>query len=287
VRLPAFLEGLPRTAWLFAIPAVAFLVTIGIVVATSGGDNDPDKIAAVPTVRLTGNNLDVAPTTAATRSPVATIAPTAEPNRESCSQIQGTDYQSGTEREWYLANCSGTTPNTASGGGSTGGGGGAPAGGGGGGGYAVESGLGARLVVPAAGINAPVTQTSVGASGAMPDPVGYDNAVLYNFPSHPGLGGLNKVLAGHVDCGRCRNGGPGQAVFYNARNLAVGATAQWINSDGSVQNYVVTSSYAISAQTNFSSIVASGSADMTIITCTGTFSGGEYNNRHVVTFRLQ
>ena len=34
-------------------------------------------------------------------------------------------------------------------------------------------------------------------------------------------------------------------------------------------------------------IVASGNADMTIITCTGTFSGGEYNNRHVVTLRLQ
>jgi hypothetical protein len=26
---------------------------------------------------------------------------------------------------------------------------------------------------------------------------------------------------------------------------------------------------------------------MTIITCTGTFSGGHYNNRHVVTLRLQ
>jgi hypothetical protein len=280
------LEGLPRAAWLFAIPAVAFLVTIGIVVATSGGD-EPEKLTAVPTQRVTGNNLDVAPTVAPapTRAPEPTVEPTAEPNRANCNQIRGTDYQSGTEREWYLANCSGGGPSTASSGGSTGGG--TSSGGGASGGYAVESGLGARLVIPAAGINAPVTQTNVGASGAMPDPVGYDNAVLYNFPSHPGLGGSNKVLAGHVDCGRCRNGGPGTAVFYSVRNLGVGATAQWISSDGTVQNYVVTSSYAISAQTNFASIVASGSADMTIITCTGTFSGGEYNNRHVVTLRLQ
>ena len=285
MRLPAFLEGLPRTAWLFAIPAVAFLVTIGIVVATSGGD-DPEKLTAVPTQRVTGNNLDVAPTVAPTRAPQATIEPTAEPNRADCNQIRGTDYQSGTEREWYLANCSGSGPSTASGG-STGGGGGAPAGGGASGGYAVESSLGARLVIPAVGVNAPVTQTNVGASGAMPDPVGYDNAVLYNFPSHPGLGGKNRVLAGHVDCGRCRNGGPGTAVFYSVKNLGVGATAQWINSDGSVQNYVVTNSYSISAQTNFAGIVASGNADMTIITCTGTFSGGEYNNRWVVTLSLQ
>jgi hypothetical protein len=282
VRLPAFLEGLPRTAWLFAIPAVAFLVTIGIVVATSGGGDDPDKIAAVPTVRLTGNNLDVAPTVAPTARPQA--EPTAEPNRANCSQIQGTDYQSGTEREWYIENCTGSSPNTASGGG--GGGGGTSSAGGGGGGHvsAVESALGARLVIPAAGINAPVTQTSVGPSGAMPDPVGYDNAVLYNFPNHPGLGAPNKVLAGHVDCGRCRNGGSGTAVFWSVRNLTVGATAQWIGADGSVKNYVVTNSYSIAAGTDFTSIVASSAADMTIITCTGTFSGGEYNNRHVVAF---
>ena len=129
-----------------------------------------------------------------------------------------------------------------------------------------------------------MTQTSVGASGAMPDPVGYDNAVLYNFPSHPGLGGVNKVVAGHVDCGRCRNGGPGTAVFYNVRNLQVGASAQWISSDGTVKNYVVKSSYSVGANTDFSSIVASGAADLTIITCTGTFVGGEYTNRHVVAF---
>ena len=70
MRLPAFLEGLPRTAWLFAIPAVAFLVTIGIVVATSGGDDGPDKLTAVPTQRVTGNNLDVAPTAAAATAAV-------------------------------------------------------------------------------------------------------------------------------------------------------------------------------------------------------------------------
>jgi hypothetical protein len=43
----------------------------------------------------------------------------------------------------------------------------------------------------------------------------------------------------------------------------------------------------VSAATDFSGIVAGGAADMTIITCTGTFSGGHYENRHVVALQLQ
>jgi hypothetical protein len=68
------------------------------------------------------------------------------------------------------------------------------------------------------------------------------------------------------------------------RRSQVGATAQWISSDGTVKNYVVKSSYSIAANTDFSSIVSSGAADLTIITCTGSFVGGEYTNRHVVAF---
>jgi hypothetical protein len=287
VKLPTFLEGLPRTAYLIAIPAIAFIVTIGVVLATSGGGDDDNKtIAAVPTVKLSQNNLDVAPTAAPTAAPPIATA-VAEPNRADCTQIRGTDYQSGTEREWYLANCTGST-NTASSSGGGGGGGTAAATGGGGGGHVTgtEYALGARLVIPSISLNAVVTGMDVGASGAMPDPNGYDNVVQYKFPSHPGLGGTNKVIAGHVDCGRCRNGGSGTAVFWYIRNLGVGASAQYIGSDGSVTNYVVTTEDSVPDGSDSAGIVAEGAADMTLITCTGTFSSGSYNNRFVVQLRL-
>jgi LPXTG-site transpeptidase (sortase) family protein len=123
----------------------------------------------------------------------------------------------------------------------------------------------------------------------MPDPVGYFNAVWYDFSGWPGLGGYvnagNVVLSGHVDCARCYSGGSGTAVFWSVRNLKVGDTAQYRTADGRTFNYVVTSSRSVSPGADFSTIVAAGTADMTLITCTGSFSGGEYSLRHVVSFR--
>jgi hypothetical protein len=146
--------------------------------------------------------------------------------------------------------------------------------------------MGWTLVIPRAGINAPIWRTRV-INGYMADPWGYDNALSYDF-GEPGLGGDfdtgNFVLAGHVDCARCRGGGSGTAVFWSARNLGPGDTAQ-VYAAGKVVNYVVTSSRSYSPDTNWAAIVSAGAADMTIITCTGTFSGGEYNLRHVVAFR--
>lgn len=280
------LKGLPTLAYFIAIPIPIFLVTVAVSLATSGGDDDPN-LAIAPSNTPSLSNIDEPPTITPTSPPAtSTTEPTPEPapNRENCEEIQGTDYLSLDERTWYLENCLGggqTASNNAGGGGTTGGGGG-----GGGGSHVagVEYPLGARLIIPAAGVDATVTGMDVGPDGAMPDPVGYFNAVLYNFPFHGGLGGSNKVLAGHVDCGRCYNGGPGIAVFWSIRDLPIGATAQFVNPDGTVENYTVINSYAVSANTDFSSIVASGSADMTIITCTGTFSGGHYDNRHVVAF---
>ena len=264
----------PRGKAIVATLAGAFvLVAIGAIVFGSGSSDPPDSARARPTATFEVG-LDIAPTARpqATSESVnnPAIEPTPEPNRADCNAIRGTSYQSDAEQAWYQANCTGTAAGRS---------------GSSGGGPAVETGIGARLVIPGAGVNASVTATSVGADGAMPDPVGYFNAVLYNFPNHPDLGGSNKVLAGHVDCARCNGGGPGTAVFYSVRNLGVGATARWVNADGSEENYVVVSSYVLSAETDFTSIVASSAADMTLITCTGTFSGGEYDKRHVVAFR--
>ncbi|HEY7465766.1 MAG TPA: class F sortase [Dehalococcoidia bacterium] len=277
-NLPEILQGVPRWAFLLAVPGAAFVLAtiVAFALSSDGGSNTPPPEAPE---RLTVQNLDVAPT--------ATVQPTPSPaNRKDCNAITGTAYQSDDERDWYRTNCSNTAAAGTGGGG--GGGGAAAATGGGGGGHVTgsEYGIGARLVIPSIGLNATVTGMDVGASGQMPDPNGYFNAVLYNFPSHPGMGGKNKVLAGHVDCAHCHNGGSGTAVFWSVRSLTAGATAQYVNPDGSITNYTVVASYAVSPQTDWGGIVASSAADMTLITCTGVFSGGEYNNRHVVQLKI-
>jgi hypothetical protein len=295
--LPATLRSLPTLAYFIAIPIPIFLITVAIALATSGGgDDDPEMAVAPPTATISIENVDAPATSTPTSAPPAATSTTAPeptpeppPNREDCDAIEGTAYESPEEREWYLANClGGQTANNPPAGGNnpppSGGASNPPAQGGHASG--VEYAIGARLIIPAAGIDATVTGMDVGSNGAMPDPVGYFNAVLYNFPFQQGLGGSNKVLAGHVDCGRCYNGGPGTAVFWSVRDLPIGASAQFVNPDGTVQNYVVINSYAVSGATDFSGIVAAGAADMTIITCTGTFSGGHYDNRHVVAFQL-
>jgi sortase (surface protein transpeptidase) len=287
MRLPTILEGVPRIAYILAIPLVAFIVTVGIVLGTSSGGNEDNtkNVAALPTVKLSVDNID-APAATATPKPQATATSVPEPNRKDCNAIRGTAYQSGSERDWYLANCTGATANTAttnSGGGGGGGGGGGTTTTAGGHTYGTEYALGAQLIIPSINLNASVTGMDVGANGAMPDPNGYFNVVQYNFPNHPGMGGTNKVIAGHVDCAHCYSGGgSGTAVFWYIRQLSVGASAQYVNPDGSVTNYVVVNAYAVPDGTDFSGVVASGSADMTLITCTGTFSSGSYNNRYIV-----
>ena len=292
------LRNAPRKALLIAVPVAIFLVTVAITLATSGGGNNDKPLAVNPTVAPSLNNLDTAPTASPTAkalaSPTATVEPTVEaPNRADCDAIRGTDYESPEERTWFLANCLGGGATTATNdGGSTTtdtGTGTAATGGGGGGGSSVsgsEYALGARLIIPSIGLDTTVNGMDVGADGAMPNPVGYFNAVQYSFPYYPGLGGSNRVLAGHVDCGRCYDGGSGTAVFWYIRNLAPGATAQYVAPDGSVSNYVVVSSYDVTDGADFSGIVADGAADMTLITCTGTFGGGHYDQRHVVALRL-
>jgi hypothetical protein len=247
-------------------------LAVGAVLGSSGNDS---PAPAVPTV-ITEANLDVPPTATAVPAPTAT----AMPIRTSCSEIQGTDYRSGEERDWYQQNCNG--PSTASAGA------GVPAAPRAASGPSfVQVPTGDRVVIPAASVNAEIWKTSAG--GSMPDPVGYFNAVTYDWGPGSGLGGTaesgNVVLSGHVDCGRCYNGGSGIAVFWHVRNLKVGDTAQYYASDGHIYNYQVVSSQSYPATANFAPIVASGAADMTLITCTGTFSGGEYNLRHVVAFR--
>jgi hypothetical protein len=158
-------------------------------------------------------------------------------------------------------------------------------------GFGYETPLGDRLVIPAAGVDTEIVSTKVDESGAMPNPNGYFHGAWYDFSTFGQLGGYanagNMVIFGHVDCGTCNNGGVGTAVFWNVRDLRVGDTAQYYTADGLLFNYVVTSSRDYNPNTDWVPVVHAGNADMTLITCTGSFSGSAYNLRRVVTFRKQ
>ena len=291
---------MPKIILVLAVPAVAFAVTVGISLGTDSSNDD--KPAPVPTVAVAVTNRQPLPASAPQQQ-TAQAAPTdvALADRTECSAIRGTDYRSTSEQDWFKKNCGAGSSNTAS----------ASTGASNTGGAATSASTGAqasaaprqaavngaevpsgqRLVIPAASINADVNVIKMGGFD-MPDPKGYFNVLAYDMS---GLGGFgsdgtpngNLVLAGHVDCGRCYNGGSGTAVFWNARNLKPGDTAQVYTADGKVVNYVVTRSSAVGSGFNWDSIIATSAADMTIITCTGTFNSAthEYDQRHYVSFK--
>jgi LPXTG-site transpeptidase (sortase) family protein len=135
-------------------------------------------------------------------------------------------------------------------------------------------------MIPALGVDAPVSIKSVDPNGVMQAPDGAYDVAWYSFTSPPGGGG-NVVVAGHVDYA-----GVGPAVFYSIGSLAEGDLVQVQSAEGVVYDYRVTGSevyYAMSAP--IGDIVApTGVETVTMITCTGTFNPatGEYDQRIIV-----
>ncbi len=153
-----------------------------------------------------------------------------------------------------------------------------------------------RLIITKFGVNAPLTYKVVGPDGSMPNPNGPDDVAFYDFPNHPGLGGVpggtgNVVLAGHVDSGRaaCKNGTvppPCTAVFWDIGGLKVGDELE-VSVSGTSYKYRVTANQSVDAVTaDFTKIVsATAQQTITLITCGGDFNTvtHEYNHRQVVT----
>ena len=277
MRLLTFLGGVPRIALVPALPIVAFIIGFGISLG-SGGDGSG---VAPPSEAV------VAPSPEATPTPVVPTA-TAVSYRTDCAAIRGTDYRSNEEREWFRQNCGGTSALSSTSGGSTAGTtGGSTVTGPAAAPRAGQAPTGDRLVIPSIGVNADVWKATVGSDGVMPDPVGYFNAVRYDFGAS-GYGGDvnggNMVLSGHVDCAACHSGSPGLAVFYYVKNLGPGDGIDYYTADGRLVRYVVTSAGDYEPNTDWSAIVASGTADLTLITCIGTWnpSAREYSHRRVV-----
>ncbi len=298
--MPEFIRRihLPREVFSLGLPVGIFLIMIGVGfgagdVISSGsndsGDNEETAIAA--TVATAAPSATAVPVATATTepTPAPTVEPTATvlPDRTTCSEILGTDYRSSTEHTWYLENCITTAPTGSQ--------------------AAIEqpraadttavsqpapvsgyvgaqTALGDRLVIPSIGVDTPVSSAVVSPNGVMPDPSGYFNVVWYDFRNHPGLGGYatggNLVIAGHVDSAVY-----GAVVFYNLGQLQVGAIIEYYTANGDLYRYQVTGANDYLPTDNWAGIVASSTADITLITCNGSFNtsiAGEYSHRRAV-----
>jgi LPXTG-site transpeptidase (sortase) family protein len=143
---------------------------------------------------------------------------------------------------------------------------------------------GARLVIPKIDLSAEFSHKTVGTDGQMPNPNGPEDVAWYDFAQWPGLGGIpeeggNVVLAGHVDY---INYGP--AVFWRLDELQPGDEITIEMQDGSAVTYVVEFNKHITVgEADWTGIVqATADESITLITCSGEFEAGHYNNRQIV-----
>lgn len=144
---------------------------------------------------------------------------------------------------------------------------------------------GARLLIPKINVDAPFSDKVVPPDGQMPNPNSWDDVAYYDFSNFPGLGGLpnkggNVVIAGHVDYIR-----HGPAVFWDIHTLQQGDRVQIKMQDDSVVDYEVMFNKTVSGDDTdkFVKIVAATTDEsVTLITCTGVFEAGHYNNRQIV-----
>ena len=137
-----------------------------------------------------------------------------------------------------------------------------------------------RLLIPAIGVDAPVTVKGVQPGAVMDVPNGPEDVAWYNFTARPGMGG-NAVLSGHLDY---RN--YGAAVFWRLKELGEGDIVELRLADGSALHYRVSLKLSYDARiAPVSEIVGPTSKEVvTLITCGGNFDSGSrsYSDRLVV-----
>jgi LPXTG-site transpeptidase (sortase) family protein len=140
----------------------------------------------------------------------------------------------------------------------------------------------AQIVIPAAGVDAPVNVKGVDENNVMETPDGAWDVVWYDFSSKPGWGS-NAVFSGHVDY---HDVGP--AVFWNLGDLLANDVVEVRLDDGSVYKYAVVSSNVVSGELSGEEVReivgATPREIVTLITCTGDFnpSTGQYDQRLIV-----
>lgn len=133
-----------------------------------------------------------------------------------------------------------------------------------------------RLVIPAIGVDAEVEQIHI-VDGVMDVPRDPWHVGWYSQLAFPGQG-ANVVMAGHKDWW---NVGP--VVFWDLGRLDRGNDLVIWSHRGDEIRYVVETTDQISATTAPAAYTANtGSERLTLITCSGTFDGSQYDSRLIV-----
>jgi len=136
-----------------------------------------------------------------------------------------------------------------------------------------------RLRIPAIDVDAPVRPKGIDATNTMENPDGPEDVAWYTFTAKPGLGAGNAVFSGHVDYINY-----GKAVFGDVAKLKEGDAIEVVLDDGTVVQFSVTAStsYHVDEIPMDEVLAPTSTESITLITCTGQFSGGAYSHRLVV-----
>ncbi len=132
------------------------------------------------------------------------------------------------------------------------------------------------LFLPDLGVDAFIEPIGI-AGGVMETPVEPMNVGWYQDHARPGDQNTI-VMSGHVDWYTI-----GPAVFYTLTSAEPGMTFYVIAGDGAAATYECMDSYPLSAGASANNILRGTNVDsLTLITCTGNFAAGSYDQRQIV-----
>jgi hypothetical protein len=140
--------------------------------------------------------------------------------------------------------------------------------------------------------SAPVNVRDVPLDAKLGDPSNDCDVVRYDFKAFPGYGGYPgeggaTVLAGHVDYSLRREGQSGAVLGVGSgwSGMGGGQEIHYIRGDGKTIKYKVqwVRNTAVGSDFDYGSIARQSNQEtLALITCGGTFSAGEYDQRWVV-----
>lgn len=143
-----------------------------------------------------------------------------------------------------------------------------------------------HLLIPAIQVDSQIVPTGTDNKGAMLTPEGpiqdpvWSEAFWWRFGALPGQVG-NSVIAGHLD-----KVGGSPAIFWKLQDLHVGDSVSVIDASGRTLKFTVTQTvtYPDSSDPAILNKVfgPSTTSNLNLITCSGDWTGTEYNKRLVV-----
>lgn len=133
-----------------------------------------------------------------------------------------------------------------------------------------------RIQIPSIGVDATIEDIGI-VDGVMQTPENAWNVGWYGSLGSPGAAG-NAVFAAHRDWW-----GIGPVVFYNLDQVSPGDQIVVDGPNGESATYVVTDVSSIDADADFTGVISPhGGDEITLITCSGSFDGTEYDDRLIV-----